>query len=109
VTGRDASVQPIRRRAGTTALTHAYAVSVHKAQGAEFPAVVIPLVPGHAPMLGRTLLHTALTRAWRLVVIVGRSGTPRWAACWTARCDSLGEPEVEAAKLPTRALSSRMA
>ena len=34
------------------ALTHAYAISVHKAQGAEFPAVVIPLVTSHAPMLG---------------------------------------------------------
>ena len=54
------------------ALTHAYAVSVHKAQGAEFPAVVIPLVTSHAPMLGRTLLYTALTRARQLVVIVGQ-------------------------------------
>jgi exodeoxyribonuclease V alpha subunit len=54
------------------ALTHAYAISVHKAQGAEFPAVVIPLLTTHAPMLGRTLLYTALTRARRLVVIVGQ-------------------------------------
>ncbi len=54
------------------ALTHAYAVSVHKAQGAEFPAVVIPLLTSHAPMLGRTLLYTAVTRARRLVVIVGQ-------------------------------------
>ena len=54
------------------ALTHAYAISVHKAQGAEFPAVVIPLLMTHAPMLGRTLLYTALTRARQLVVIVGQ-------------------------------------
>jgi exodeoxyribonuclease V alpha subunit len=54
------------------ALTHAYAISVHKAQGAEFPAVVIPLLTNHAPLLGRTLLYTALTRARRLVVIVGQ-------------------------------------
>jgi exodeoxyribonuclease V alpha subunit len=54
------------------ALTHAYAVSVHKAQGSEFPAVVIPLLLNHAPMLGRTLLYTALTRARQLVVIVGQ-------------------------------------
>ncbi|MDP9356948.1 MAG: ATP-dependent RecD-like DNA helicase [Chloroflexota bacterium] len=54
------------------ALTHAYAVSVHKAQGAEFPAVVIPLLTSHAAMLGRTLLYTAVTRARRLVVIVGQ-------------------------------------
>ncbi|MDP9350694.1 MAG: ATP-dependent RecD-like DNA helicase [Chloroflexota bacterium] len=54
------------------ALTHAYAVSVHKAQGAEFPAVVIPLVTSHAVLLSRTLLYTALTRARRLVVLVGQ-------------------------------------
>ena len=54
------------------ALTHAHAISVHKAQGAEFPAVVIPLLTSHAPMLGRTMLYTALTRARQLVVIVGQ-------------------------------------
>ncbi len=54
------------------ALTHAYAVSVHKAQGAEFPAIVMPLVTAHAVLLGRTLLYTALTRARRLVVLVGQ-------------------------------------
>jgi exodeoxyribonuclease V alpha subunit len=54
------------------ALTHAYAISVHKAQGAEFPAVVLPLLTTHAPMLGRTLLYTALTRARQLVVLVGQ-------------------------------------
>jgi exodeoxyribonuclease V alpha subunit len=55
------------------ALTHAYAISVHKAQGAEFPAVVIPLLTSHAALLGRTLLYTALTRARRLVVLVGQA------------------------------------
>jgi len=54
------------------ALTHAYAISIHKAQGAEFPAVVIPLVTAHAALLGRTLLYTAFTRARQLVVIVGQ-------------------------------------
>jgi exodeoxyribonuclease V alpha subunit len=53
-------------------LTHAYAISVHKAQGAEFPAVVIPLLTSHAAILGRTLLYTALTRAKQMVVIVGQ-------------------------------------
>ena len=57
---------------GLYALTHAYAISVHKAQGAEFPAVVIPLLMSHAPLLGRTLLYTAVTRARQLVVIVGQ-------------------------------------
>ena len=53
---------------------HAYAVSIHKAQGSEFPAVVIPLLTTHYMMLQRNLLYTAVTRAQRLVVLVG---TPR--------------------------------
>jgi exodeoxyribonuclease V alpha subunit len=53
-------------------VTHAYAISVHKAQGAEFPAVVLPLLTSHAALLGRTLLYTAVTRAQSLVVIVGQ-------------------------------------
>jgi exodeoxyribonuclease V alpha subunit len=61
------------------ALTHAYAISVHKAQGAEFPAVVMPLLTNHAIMLGRTLLYTAITRARRLVVLVGQSKALRLA------------------------------
>ncbi len=61
------------------ALTHAYAISVHKAQGAEFPAVVLPLLTNHAMMLGRTLLYTGLTRARRLVVLVGQPRALRLA------------------------------
>jgi len=53
-------------------LTHAYAISIHKAQGAEFPAVVIPLITAHTALLGRTLLYTAFTPARQLVVIVGQ-------------------------------------
>lgn len=52
-------------------LVHAYAVSVHKAQGSEFPAVIIPLLPTHYMMLQRNLLYTAVTRAQKLVVLVG--------------------------------------
>jgi exodeoxyribonuclease V alpha subunit len=52
-------------------LVHAYAVSVHKAQGSEFPAVVVPLLTTHYMMLQRNLLYTAITRAQRLVVLVG--------------------------------------
>lgn len=54
-------------------LTHAYAVSIHKAQGSEFPAVVIPLLPTHYMMLQRNLLYTAVTRAQKLAVLVGSS------------------------------------
>ncbi len=53
-------------------LVHAYAISVHKSQGSEFPAVVIPVLTGHYMMLQRNLLYTAVTRAQRLVVLVGQ-------------------------------------
>jgi exodeoxyribonuclease V alpha subunit len=52
-------------------LSLAYAISVHKAQGSEFPAVVLPLVPAHYMMLQRNLLYTAVTRARSLCVLVG--------------------------------------
>jgi len=52
-------------------LVHAFAVSVHKSQGSEYPAVVMPMVTQHYMMLQRNLLYTAVTRAERLVVLVG--------------------------------------
>jgi exodeoxyribonuclease V alpha subunit len=52
-------------------LVLAYAVSVHKSQGAEFPAVVMPVVTQHYMMLQRNLLYTAITRGKRLCVLVG--------------------------------------
>ena len=52
-------------------LTHAYCISVHRAQGSEYPCVVVPLVTQHYMMLQRNLLYTAITRARRLVVLVG--------------------------------------
>jgi len=53
-------------------LVHAYAVTVHKAQGSEYPAVVIPLMTQHYMMLQRSLLYTAITRGKRLVVVIGQ-------------------------------------
>ncbi|MCK6509136.1 ATP-dependent RecD-like DNA helicase [Myxococcota bacterium] len=53
------------------ALTLAYAVSVHKSQGSEYAAVVIPVFTQHYVMLQRNLLYTALTRGKRLVILVG--------------------------------------
>ncbi len=52
-------------------LVLAYAVSVHKAQGSEYQAVVMPLLTQHFIMLQRNLFYTALTRAKKLSVIVG--------------------------------------
>jgi exodeoxyribonuclease V alpha subunit len=52
-------------------LVHAYAISVHKSQGAEYPCVVIPILTQHYLMLQRNLLYTAVTRAKKLVVLVG--------------------------------------
>jgi exodeoxyribonuclease V alpha subunit len=52
-------------------LIHAYAVSVHKSQGSEFRAVVVPVLTQHYVMLQRNLLYTAVTRARELVVLVG--------------------------------------
>ena len=52
-------------------LSLAYALSVHKAQGSEYPAVILTLFDEHAAMLERNLLYTAVTRARRLMVIVG--------------------------------------
>jgi exodeoxyribonuclease V alpha subunit len=52
-------------------LTHAYAVSIHRSQGSEYPCVVIPLTTSAWLMLQRNLLYTAVTRAKRMVVLVG--------------------------------------
>jgi exodeoxyribonuclease V alpha subunit len=52
-------------------LTHAYAVSIHRSQGSEYPCVVVPLTTSSWLMLQRNLLYTAVTRAKRLVVLVG--------------------------------------
>jgi len=53
------------------ALESAYAVTIHKSQGSEYPAVVVPLLTQHFRMLQRNLLYTAITRAQRVVVLVG--------------------------------------
>ena len=49
----------------------AYAVSVHKSQGSEYPAVIIPVLTQHYMLLQRNLIYTAVTRGRKLVVIVG--------------------------------------
>lgn len=54
-----------------TELEHAYAVTVHKSQGSEYPAVIIPLLKMAEPLMTRNILYTAITRARKCVVIVG--------------------------------------
>ena len=72
------------------ALMPAYAITIHKSQGSEYPAVVIPLMTQHYVMLQRNLLYTGVTRGKRLVVLVGQrkavaiavraaSGRRRWS------------------------------
>ena len=74
-------------------LTLAYATTIHKSQGSEYPAVVIPLTTQHYPMLARNLLYTGVTRGKRLVVLVGQrralaiavkneGARRRWSKLW---------------------------
>ena len=71
-------------------LVPAYAATIHKSQGSEYPAVVIPVLTQHYAMLQRNLLYTGVTRGKRLVVLVGQkkavaiavrnvSGRRRWS------------------------------
>jgi exodeoxyribonuclease V alpha subunit len=55
----------------TGELSLAYAISVHKSQGSEYPAVIIPLITQHFALLQRNLLYTAITRGEKLVILIG--------------------------------------
>jgi exodeoxyribonuclease V alpha subunit len=77
-------------------LTLAYAMSVHKSQGSEYPVVVLPLLTQHYMLLQRNLLYTAITRAKKMVVIVGTRKAiamavknDKIAARWTALTERL--------------------
>ena len=58
-------------------LEHAYAVPIHKTQGSEYPAVIIPLLSGPRMLMNRNLLYTAVTRARKCVTVVGSEETFR--------------------------------
>ena len=60
-------------------LVPAYATTIHKSQGSEYPAVVIPVMNSHFVMLQRNLIYTAITRGKRLVVLVGQTDAVRRA------------------------------
>jgi exodeoxyribonuclease V alpha subunit len=53
-------------------LVLAYAITIHKSQGSEYPAIVVPLVQQHYMLLQRNLLYTAITRAKRLCIVIGQ-------------------------------------
>lgn len=61
----------------TEDLEHAYAVTIHKSQGSEYPAVVLPILTGPRMLLTRNILYTAVTRAVSCVTIVGSEDTIR--------------------------------
>ena len=59
----------------TDELEHAYAVTVHKSQGSEYPAVVLPLLDGPKMLMNRNILYTAVTRAKKCICVVGSEET----------------------------------
>jgi exodeoxyribonuclease V alpha subunit len=70
--GSDSLREVWLERGDLSQIVHAYAVSVHKSQGSEYPCVVLPLLREHAVMLYRQLFYTAMTRARSLLVVVGQ-------------------------------------
>ena len=81
-------------------LVPAYACTIHKSQGSEYPAVVIPVLTQHYTMLQRNLLYTGLTRGKRLVVLVGQKKALAMAVKnhlgrkrWTKLAEWLGDGE----------------
>ena len=53
-------------------LEHAYAITIHKSQGSEFPLVIMPITSGPPMLYTRNLLYTGVTRAKKLLIIVGK-------------------------------------
>jgi exodeoxyribonuclease V alpha subunit len=87
-------------------LVLAYATTIHKAQGSEYPAVVIPLATQHYAMLARNLLYTGVTRGKRLVVLVGQrralaiavknaNGRRRWSKLREWLTPGLSAPQAQ--------------
>ena len=80
-------------------LVPAYAATIHKSQGSEYPAIAIPVLTQHYVMLQRNLLYTGVTRGKRLIVLVGQKavaiaaatcpggdGGQRWTSGWQEIC-----------------------
>ncbi len=89
-------------------LVPACAATIHKSQGSEYPAVVIPVMTQHYAMLQRNLLYTGLTRGKRLVVLVGQKKAVAIAVRsvpgrrrWSKRGEWLRLPDFRAKMQPT--------
>ena len=81
----------------------AYAITIHKSQGSEYPAVVIPLLNGPSMLMNRNLLYTAVTRARKCVTLVGNEATffqmvrnTSQQKRYSGLCDRLKEQSMEA-------------
>jgi exodeoxyribonuclease V alpha subunit len=101
-------------------LVPAFATTIHKSQGSEYPAVIIPVLTQHYPMLQRNLLYTGMTRGKRLVVLVGQkkaiaiavrnaSSRRRWSKldAWLRLSASRGSSTSTAAHDPLEKLHHR--
>ena len=95
-------------------LVPAYATTIHKSQGSEYPAVVIPVMTQHYAMLQRNLLYTGVTRGKRLVVLVGQkkavaiavrniSGRRRWSKLGEWLQAVQARPDKAVGRLPQKA------
>ena len=90
-------------------LVLAYATTIHKSQGSEYTAVVIPLTTQHYPMLQRNLVYTGVTRGKRLVVLVGQRKAlaiavkgARTRGRWSKLCEWLG---CQSSRVPASRIS----
>jgi len=101
-------------------LVLAYATTIHKSQGSEYPAVVIPLTTQHYPMLQRNLVYTGVTRGKSLVVLVGQRkalaiavkgarARKRWSKLrdWLAVTENQGRKPIQLSSSPVAILWSR--
>ena len=83
-------------------LTLAYACTIHKSQGSEYPAVVIPILTSHFVMLGKNLVYTAVTRGKRLVVLVADPRAMKMALDPNPIAGKTGEDRTRHTKLAAR-------
>lgn len=80
-------------------LTLAYAVTVHKSQGSEFPVVILPILPQHFMMLQRNLLYTGMTRARKLLIIIGNEKAVSMAVNNVSAAPRFGNLRAEITKV----------